>query len=51
MMSEQSEKRIKHARVTVTPCPSCDRASRKTWRCEWCGRDLASNNSTKGDYA
>lgn len=47
-MSEGQEKRTKHARITVTICPSCNRASRKSWRCEWCGRDLATDSTSKG---
>jgi len=46
--SEQEEKRIKHARVTVTICDGCNRPSRKGWRCEWCGKDLAGSTTTEG---
>lgn len=48
MSSAQDEKRTKHALLTVKPCPTCNRASRKTWRCEWCGRDLSGESATKG---
>ncbi|MUV59808.1 hypothetical protein [Halobacterium sp. CBA1126] len=46
--SASSEKRIKHARVTVTICDGCNRPSRKGWRCEWCGKDLAGSTTTEG---